>query len=302
MIFGMRNANVSEVIALDGTYGFRGLSTVLTRSYGYEPGKMQAAFLDLRRSEGAQGNEPLDLSAPESFWHADRTFIAIDKMHHSDFTSFAMVGSHFHAPLPTNYPLNGWNRETGQAGYQHVCRIVLYALDGRVKLDPAALAELYHQVHGTRGITIRHEDAVPPPLSPLEAAALATAKGLDAAEEQFIASCGRDALESCVNLDRFNTWGYNLLGHHRAGDALVVFQLNAWAHPRIANTQDSLADGFAAVGDNENAKKAVESAITLTPTDTSLIQRRNYLSSPRRLPSLNDSNKALIDHDFNFYE
>ena len=66
VLFGMRNANVSAVIALDGTYAFQGLSTVLTNSYGYAPGKMRAAFLDLRRAQGAQGDEPLDLTTIES--------------------------------------------------------------------------------------------------------------------------------------------------------------------------------------------------------------------------------------------
>jgi pimeloyl-ACP methyl ester carboxylesterase len=98
VILGMRNADVSAVIGLDGTYGFEGLSSALTNSYAYEPGKLRAAFLDLRRARGAQGNEPLDLSAVESFRHADRTFITIDKMHHSDFTSLAMIGAYFHTP------------------------------------------------------------------------------------------------------------------------------------------------------------------------------------------------------------
>jgi len=97
---------VSAVIALDGTYGFQGLSGVLTHSYGYAPEKMRAAFLDIRRAQGAQGNEPLDLSSIESFRHSDRTFITLEKMHHTDFTSFAMIGAQFHAPLPTGYPLN----------------------------------------------------------------------------------------------------------------------------------------------------------------------------------------------------
>lgn len=34
-------------------------SSVLMHSYGYTPEKLRAAFLDLRRAQGAQGNEPL---------------------------------------------------------------------------------------------------------------------------------------------------------------------------------------------------------------------------------------------------
>jgi hypothetical protein len=69
---------------------------------------------------------------------------------------------------------------------------------------------------------------------------------------------------------RFNNWGYNLLGHERQKDALVLFQLNAWAHPHSANAQDSLADGYLSVSDKENARTAVHRAIALAPSDQML--------------------------------
>jgi dienelactone hydrolase len=293
VVLGMRNANVSAVIGLDGTYGFEGLSTVLTHTYGYDPGKMKAAFLDLRRAQGAQGNEALDLRAVESFRHADRTFITIGKMHHSDFTSFAMVGEYFHTPLPTGYALNSWTRQSGRSGYEQVCRIVLSTLDTRTKSNPEATAALDGEkatldpkVQETNAVTLKHESAVPAPPSPQEAAALVDSRGLDAAKSAFVTGCGQDALAYCVNRDRFNTWGYNLLGQQRGKDALAVFELNAWAHPQNANTQDSLADGYTAVGDNENARKAVEHAIALAPGDSSL-------DAPARSSFLSEENAKL---------
>ena len=54
IILGLRNANVSAVIGLDGTYGFPGLSAVVTHAYGYAADKMRSPFLDLRRAQGAQ--------------------------------------------------------------------------------------------------------------------------------------------------------------------------------------------------------------------------------------------------------
>jgi len=45
--------------------------------------------------------------------------------------------------------------------------------------------------------------------------------------------------------------------------------LNVWAHPQNANAQDSLSDGFGAVGDKESAKRAIERAIALAPADPS---------------------------------
>lgn len=146
---------------------------------------------------------------------------------------------------------------------------MLSTLDADLKLDSTATTETEREMQNGSGIVVRHESAVPPPPSPLEAAALATNKGLDASKAAFIASCGQDALASCMDVDRFNTWGYNLLGQQRPKNALAVFQLNAWAHPQSANAQDSLADGFAAAGDRESAKSAIERAIALAPGDSS---------------------------------
>ena len=119
-------------------------------------------------------------------------------------------------------------------------------------------------------VSLKLLGAVPPAPSPLEAAALANKQGVDAAKHAFIASCGEDNLTSCMDADRFNAWGYNLLGQQRSKDALAVFELNAWAHPKSANAQDSLADGYLSVEDKENAKEAVQRAIALAPSDQTL--------------------------------
>jgi len=113
----MRNENVSAIIGLDGTYGFRGSSGVLTSSYGYSPEKMRSPFLDIRRAQGEQEAD-LDLTAVLSFRYTDRTFITLPKMHHSDFTSFAMVAHRFQVPILPIYASIKWNRETAQTGYQ----------------------------------------------------------------------------------------------------------------------------------------------------------------------------------------
>src|SRR5205085_2844557 len=102
--------NVSAVIGLDGTYGFKGSAGVLTDSYGYAPEKMRAAFLDLRRGQGEQAAD-LDLAPVLSFRYADRTLVTLTKMHHSDFTSFAMIAHRFQIPILPIYANTGWNRE-----------------------------------------------------------------------------------------------------------------------------------------------------------------------------------------------
>lgn len=270
VMLGMRNGNISSVIGLDGTYGFSGSASVLTGSYGYDPKKMRAHLFDIRRSRGAQGNDPLDLSAIESLRYADRTFITVDAMHHSDFTSFAMIGSTFHSPLPTGYPLNGWDRETGRTGYDLVCRLVLLSLDATLKKEPGALAQLDRQTHSSNRVHERTEEGNNPPPSPLEAAQVATTSGLEAAKAALIASCGSGGLASCVSADQFNQWGYIELGQGKHQEALMLFLLNTWAHPQAANLFDSLADGYAAVSDKVHFRDALQQAIVLVDKDPSL--------------------------------
>jgi len=285
-LFAMRNANVSAVIALDGTYGFPGLSSVLTQSYGYAPEKMRAAFLDLRRAQGAQGDEPLDFTTVESFRHSDRTFITIQKMHHSDFTSFAMVGEQFHTPITAKYPLNGWNRKSAKAGHQQMCRITEGFLNAKLRVDANAVTALTAAVEQATGGVLRHEDAIPLPPSPLESAALVKEKSLADAKALFSEICGDQGPAACIDGNRFNTWGYNLLGQNRPNDGLAIFELAAWAHPTSANAQDSLADGYLAVGDKESAKKAVRRAIELAPGDP-------LLNAESRAAFLSEENARL---------
>lgn len=146
-------------------------------------------------------------------------------------------------------------------------QIILAFLDAKVRGDANATTALTAAVEQAAGGVLRHEDATPPPPSPLESAALVKEKGLTEAKELFSKICGDQRLGTCIDGDRFNTWGYNLLGQNRPEDALAIFELAAWAHPTSANAQDSLADGYLAVGDKESAKKAVQRAIELAPGD-----------------------------------
>lgn len=247
-------AAIALVAVFAGCNG-RILNNVSAREYGVYAEWMKAHFLK---------------DAPSNQYITSRTFITLERMHLSDFTSFGMIGAQFHAPLPTSYPLNGWNRETGRAGYQEACRIVLSFLDGKLRADSNALGEMDRLAKQNEEISVKHLVAAPPPPSPLEAAALANANGLDALKRAFIVNCAEENLTACRDAIRFNTWGYHLLGQQRPKDALAVFQLNAWAHPPSANAQDSLADGSVSVNDKERARAEVQRAIALAPADQTL--------------------------------
>jgi acetyl esterase/lipase len=275
----MRNGNVSAVIGLDGTYGFRGNTTSLTDTYGYRPERMRAALFDVRRAEGQQG-AVLDLSAVNSFRYADRTVVTVERMHHSDFTSFALIADAFQMPIASQSQ-NGWNRSTARRGYELVCELVLDFLDGQIKRDPKARAALLAAAERAGSAVVRHTDASAPLPTPWELANVAGRDGLPAAETLLTASCVGTTLGACVDEAPLNAFGYELLSQGRVTDAVAIFEINAWSHPLSANAQDSLADSFVAAGKTESARAALNAVIALAPGDPSLNaeQKASFVST-----------------------
>ncbi|MGP8235722.1 MAG: alpha/beta fold hydrolase [Limisphaerales bacterium] len=282
-VLGLRNGNILAVVGLDGTYVFKGSAEVLTNSYGYAPDRMRAAFLDLRRAQAEQDAD-LDFGPVLSFRFADRTLVQLKHMHHSDFTSFAMIASKFRVPIQTNYVNTGWNRETGQHGFEDACGIVLEFLDAKVKTNALAANALEQAVRMIGGSVWKHIGAQYAPPSPRESIALAKKDGMGALKAIFEKSAGEQPPGSCVDSSLFNTFGYQLLGESRVNDALVIFEIAAWAHPDSANAQDSLADALFAAGDGKRARVAVQRAIELAPTDPTIqaSARESFIAEEKR--------------------
>jgi dienelactone hydrolase len=268
-VLGLRNGNISALVGLDGTYGFKGSEEVLTNTYGYSPVRMRAAFLDLRRAQGEQQAD-LDLEPVMSFRYADRSFVTLRNMHHSDFTSFAMIASRFDVPINSEYATTAWNRATERQGFENVCQIVRAFLDQNVNGHNGSSSAFAQSIERAKGSSFRHVAASCAAPSPLECIELARQKGMDGLHSIFAKSTGEQPPGSCVDLGLFNTYGYELLGQHLTNQALVVFEIAAWAHPESANAQDSLADGLFAVGQKEQAKAAIRRAIALAPEDPAI--------------------------------
>ncbi len=267
-IFAMRNGNVSAVVGLDGTYGFKGSTRVLTGSYGYGPWNMRADFLDLRRAQGQQEAD-LDLSAVRSFHHADLTLVTMTGMHHSDFTSFAMEAQRFGVSISPKYANTGWNRDTAQRGYEQAARIVLEFLNERMINGNRVGDSLQEMIRGIDGGTFAHLSAGPSAPSPREAVSLARDRGFEALRTLLVSACGEPPAIGCIDANMFNSKGYELLGQ-RANDALVLFKIAVWSNPMSANAQDSLADGYAAAGDSKGAREAIHQAIELARKDPAI--------------------------------
>lgn len=267
LIFAMRNANVSAAVGLDGTYGFAGSSArLLTNSFDYAPQKMRAALLDLRRPDGDQGST-LDLSAVHAFRYADRTFITVHKMHHSDFTSFATVAEEFHLGSPGWVERFGWTRETGYRGYQLVCEMVRDFFDEKLKGDRGGTRRLAADVARADGGAMDFEPAGPSPPSPREFADLIARRGFDSAVAVVERYRGSVPIETVVSESAFNSLGYSLIGEKRFAEAVGVLRLVTYVYPRSANAEDSLGDAYLAAGEKEMARAAFQKALELVADD-----------------------------------
>jgi tetratricopeptide (TPR) repeat protein len=143
---------------------------------------------------------------------------------------------------------------------------------------------LQEMVRGIQGTTFAHFDAGPAMPSPEEAIAIVNDRGVEALKALMVRVCGKQGVTSCVDADVLNSKGYELLGQHRGNDAVVLFEIAAWSHPLSANAQDSLADGYAAVGNSESARKAIQRAIQLVPEDPGIgaQSKASFLAEEKR--------------------
>jgi len=74
-----------------------------------------------------------------------------------------------------------------------------------------------------------------------------------------------------------NAWGYSLVEQGQLADALAVFQLNVRLYPASANTYDSLAETYAALGNKKLATQHYARALQLNPKNQAAAE---YLKQP----------------------
>jgi dienelactone hydrolase len=94
------------------------------------------------------------------------------------------------------------------------------------------------------------------------------AGGAERAAQYFRQARQRDPQAFLFPEQAVNLLGYEHLQAGRAQDAITFFKLNAEAYPASANAQDSLADGYLATGQTEQALAAEQKCLELLPNDT----------------------------------
>jgi hypothetical protein len=263
VLFAMRNANVSAVVGLDGTYGFT--PKTLTGFYDYSPVRMEAALLDLRRAQTDTGPSAfvLDLSAVNALHFSARTIVTLKGMYHTDFTMFGILAKTFNFP-----PFADRNYNIGYAGYQSVCRIVRTFLALHLRGAAGADEQMMRDIAEAPGGEVRHLAAVEIPPTADELIDIAVTRGLTAAQEivdEYRTVAPGDVV---VNESNYNALGYALMAKKQNAAAIAALELDAYAYPHSANIADSLGDMFAGAGQTEKARAAYQHALELLPNDS----------------------------------
>lgn len=262
LLFAMRNPDVSAVVGLDGTYGFT--PEVLTGFYDYEPMRMAAALLDLRRAQKNTGPSAfaLDMSAVESLHFSPRTIITLTGMYHTDFTTFGILAKEFNFP-----PFADRNYAIGSLGYQSVCRIVRDYLEAQLNSDPVARLQLQTDTASAPGGLSRMIAALRLPPNPDQFVDIAVQNGIDAAKA-IVEDYKRKAPDFViVKESTFNSLGYMLLAQKQFARAIAALEIDAFVYPSSANIADSLGDMYAGAGQVRNARQAYLHALELLPAD-----------------------------------
>lgn len=78
--------------------------------------------------------------------------------------------------------------------------------------------------------------------------------------------------------DELNEYGYYVLRKGDKAQALAIFKLNVYLYPASANTYDSLAEAYEAVGDKPLAIKNYKKSFELNPSNTNAASRLKVLA------------------------
>lgn len=156
----------------------------------------------------------------------------------------------------------------GQPALGEAFELIPVGTDAFMRLEPPAryvLDSAGMAIESPMG-EVRGTQVASGELVPLE---LLLAGKIEPALEGYRALKKADASDPAVSEQRLNDLGYEL--HVKSPDrALALFRLNAELYPDSANTWDSLAEAYLAVGKTDEALRCYRKVLEVSPRDTHL--------------------------------
>jgi tetratricopeptide (TPR) repeat protein len=108
-------------------------------------------------------------------------------------------------------------------------------------------------------------------------------RGFDHALEVVDEAKKKDATFQLPEED-VNAWGYRLMQDAQTKEAVEIFKLNVILYPTSANTYDSLAEAFQAIGDTASAIKNFKRSLELNPKNNNAVMHLKALEPATRKP------------------
>lgn len=95
-------------------------------------------------------------------------------------------------------------------------------------------------------------------------------QGIEASVQKYRELKKQEPSEYDVSESALNALGYRLLQEDNAESAVAIFKLNSENHPGSINVWDSLAEGYFALGEKEQAEEYYQKVLTMLESDTTL--------------------------------
>ncbi len=224
----------------------------------------------------------IDRSVVDSWRYSSRYFMPVADLPPNGFTIFptlsTILATGLEAPPEISHP-----------EYDKVCKNVEVFFrahlkhDGRAKeVMPAAGGEM----------VIVEGEATPP--TPDQFLGIINSRGAAEAEKVFKQFEVSDPGLLTIDEARFNMLGYQTMQQGSSEDAVILFRMNAEAHPTSANVWDSYADGLQAISDTVGTIACYRKLLEVLPGDavldsaTAVVLRNNAEQGLVRLGSADE--------------
>ncbi len=280
LVQAAHHANVRALVGLDPSYVSEHWTAFAASLDGFDPWKLRMPALVLH--SGDADSREFSSAMLDRLAYQQRYVGAVGTASHGDFSDYPAIVSGVGATFPAGETLS-----SALADHDDISRCVLVFLEATVgpKSHHLPSFELSQCAH----IPLIASPAAPIPTTAQLLDSLARA-GYERTRAMIEELTARHAGLVIVNEGELNAGAYELLRNGRKRGAVDAFLLNTVAHATSANAYDSLADGYATMGDRAEYLAALRKVLALVDGDSSLSGAAKEALRARARKAL-DSNK-----------
>lgn len=256
LLFQMGNLYVDAVAGLSSRFLYSEFRELAEGSARFD---VRSATVPMMQICGGE-REDFEPSLLESLEYSERYSLVFAELSTMVFTSYRMF-------LATAFGTN----EAERGAYEAMCEHMLRFFDAYLNGNEAAKAflavppEERGREGAQAGFTYLPAREVPP--TEAQFMAILQGHGPETAVEIFEKFRAEDAELVLFEENACNFAGYGFFQRGQIAEAIAVFRMNAETYPGSANTWDSLAEAYVAVGDSAHAVECYRKVLEVLPAD-----------------------------------